>query len=92
MRAPGRALKGAFAGLVAAGLAIGVAQLVAGLLDPHTSPILTVGQATIDLTPEGVKAFAIRTFGEQDKTVLLGGIALVLGLFAVGLGIWSLDR
>jgi DMSO/TMAO reductase YedYZ molybdopterin-dependent catalytic subunit len=92
VRAPGRALKGAFAGLVAAGLAIGVAQLVAGLLDPHTSPILTVGQATIDLTPEGVKAFAIRTFGEQDKTVLLGGIALVLGLFAVGLGIWSLDR
>jgi DMSO/TMAO reductase YedYZ molybdopterin-dependent catalytic subunit len=87
-----RSLVGAAMGLVSAGVAIGVAQLVAGLVDPNTSPVLTVGQAAIDLTPEGVKAFAIRTFGEQDKTVLLGGIGLVLAFAAAGLGIVAVGR
>ncbi len=83
---------GAAIGLIAAAVALGVAQLVAGMVDPQASPILTVGQSAIDATPEWLKAFAIRTFGEQDKTVLLAGITALLVVAAVLLGIGSLRR
>ena len=79
-------------GLVSAAVAIGVAQLVAGVVNPQSSPILTVGQSAIDATPEWMKSFAIRTFGENDKTVLLAGIASMLLLLAVVLGIASVKR
>lgn len=79
-------------GLVAGGVAIGVAQLAAGLVNPQASPVITVGQAAIDLTPEWLKAWAIRTFGESDKTVLLAGIGTVLGLISVLLGVASVRR
>ena len=83
---------GALIGLVAAGVAIGTAELVAGIVNPAASPILTVGQSTIDATPEWLKSLAIRTFGENDKTVLLGGIGATLLLAAVALGIACLRR
>ena len=80
---------GALIGLVAAGVAIGTAELVAGIVNPAASPILTVGQSAIDATPEWLKSLAIRTFGENDKTVLLGGIGATLLLAAVALGVAS---
>jgi len=83
---------GAVIGLVAAGVAIGTAQLVAGIVNPAASPILTVGQSAIDATPEWLKSLAIRTFGENDKTVLLGGIGAMLLLAAVALGVASVRR
>jgi hypothetical protein len=83
---------GALIGLVAAGMAIGTAELVAGIVNPTASPIITVGQSAIDATPEWLKSLAIRTFGERDKTVLLGGIGATLLLAAVALGIASLRR
>jgi hypothetical protein len=73
-------------------LAIGVAQLVAGIVNPQASPIITVGQSAIDATPEWLKSLAISTFGENDKTVLLAGIASVLLLLAIVLGIASVRR
>ena len=36
----------------------------------------------VDVTPEWLKSFAIRTFGTADKLVLLGGIAVVLAFAA----------
>jgi DMSO/TMAO reductase YedYZ molybdopterin-dependent catalytic subunit len=86
------ALVGGMIGIVAAAAAIGVGHLVAGIIDPQAAPLLTVGQGAIDLTPEWLKSFAIRTFGENDKAVLLGGIAAVLLAIAVGLGIASVNR
>jgi hypothetical protein len=83
---------GVVIGLVAGGVAIGVGQLLAGLVNPQASPIIAVGQPAIDGTPEWLKSFAIRTFGEKDKLVLLGGIALVLVLVAVVLGIATVRR
>jgi DMSO/TMAO reductase YedYZ molybdopterin-dependent catalytic subunit len=83
---------GALRGLVAAGVAIGVAQLVAGLVDPQTSPILTVGQAAIDLTPEWLKSFAIAAFGPADKLVLLLGMLVVLALLAAFAGRAAIRR
>ncbi len=90
-RAP-RALPGAVAGVLAAAVAIGAAQLVAGLTAPASSPVLAVGQAAIDLTPLPVKDFAISAFGTADKTVLLGGILVVLALYAAVVGIVAVRR
>ncbi|MFF9915569.1 molybdopterin-dependent oxidoreductase [Streptomyces sp. NPDC013457] len=85
-----RAVLGATAGLLAAFTALAVAELVAGLLRPAAGPVTVVGGAVIDRTPAAVKDFAIRTFGEHDKTVLQLGIVAVLAVIAVGLGVLSL--
>ncbi len=79
-------------GLVTAAVAIGVGQLLAGLIQPRTSPVVTVGQGAIDLTPEWLKSLAIRTFGENDKTVLLAGIGFALAVIAAALGVASVRR
>ena len=78
--------------MLAAAVAIGTAQLVAGLTVPASSPVLAVGQAAIDLTPLPVKNFAISAFGTADKTVLLGGILVVLALYAAVVGIVAVHR
>jgi DMSO/TMAO reductase YedYZ molybdopterin-dependent catalytic subunit len=90
-RAP-HALAGAVAGVLAAAVAVGAAQLAAGLTVPQASPVVAVGQAAIDLTPPPVKDFAISAFGSADKTVLLGGILVVLALYAALIGILAVRR
>ena len=90
-RAP-HSLAGAVAGVLSAAVAIGAAQLVAGLTAPQGSPVLAVGQAAIDLTPPPVKNFAISTFASNDKTVLLGGILVVLALYAAVVGMLAVRR
>ena len=90
-RAP-HALAGAVAGVLAGAVAIGAAQLAAGLTVPQSSPVLAVGQASIDLTPLPVKNFAISAFGTHDKTVLLGGILVVLALYAAVVGMLAVRR
>ncbi|MEU8762869.1 molybdopterin-dependent oxidoreductase [Streptomyces sp. NPDC048659] len=82
-----RAVLGASAGLLAAFTALAVAELVAGLVRPAAGPVTVVGGALIDRTPAPVKDFAIRNFGENDKTVLQLGILAMLALVAVGLGV-----
>src|SRR5215831_13171951 len=72
--------------------ALAAAQLAAGLTVPQSSPVLAVGQAAIDLTPAPVKDFAISSFGTADKTVLLGGILVVLALYAALVGILAVRR
>jgi DMSO/TMAO reductase YedYZ molybdopterin-dependent catalytic subunit len=90
-RAP-HAIAGAVVGVLAAAVAIGAAQLAAGLTVPQGSPVLAVGQAAIDLTPPPVKDFAISAFGAHDKTVLLGGILVVLALYAAVVGMLAVRR
>jgi DMSO/TMAO reductase YedYZ molybdopterin-dependent catalytic subunit len=79
-------------GLIVGGVAVGTAQLVAGILNPEAFPIVTVGQGAIDAAPEWLKGAAIRAFGANDKSVLLAGIGVVLALAAIALGIASLYR
>ena len=86
------ALAGAVTGVLAATVAIGASQLAAGLTVPQSSPVLAVGQAAIDLTPPPVKNFAISAFGANDKTVLLGGILVVLALYAAVVGMVAVRR
>jgi DMSO/TMAO reductase YedYZ molybdopterin-dependent catalytic subunit len=83
-RLPGWAA--AWAGLVAGAVALGIAQLVAGAFAPSAFPVVAVGDAVVDLSPAPLKEWAIRSFGEGDKTVLLGGILVVLTACAAGLG------
>ncbi|MEO6501285.1 MAG: molybdopterin-dependent oxidoreductase [Jatrophihabitantaceae bacterium] len=77
-------------GLLAAGVAVGVGELVAALLRPAASPVIAVGNRFILLTPEPVKRFAIRQFGTADKAVLLGGIYAVLAVLAVLTGLLAI--
>jgi DMSO/TMAO reductase YedYZ molybdopterin-dependent catalytic subunit len=90
--AAGPAWLGAVIGLVVGGVALGVAHLVAGLANPEGSPVLAVGETAIDASPEWLKAWAIRTFGANDKVVLLLGIGIVLAAVAVALGVASARR
>ena len=83
---------GALAGLLACGAALGVAELAAGVVGPEASPLVAVGGAAIDATPEWLKELAIRAFGERDKLVLLAGIAAVLAGFAVAVGLLATRR
>lgn len=87
-----KVLAGATVGIITAGTAIGIAHLVAGLIDPQATPLVAVGQAGIDLTPEWLKSFAIETFGANDKLVLLLGIGVVLVAASIVLGIVALGR
>ena len=81
---------GALAGLLAAAVALGVAELVAAIVGPASSPVVAVGDAVITVTPEPVKNFAIRTFGENDKIALVVGTLVVVALYAMLIGILSL--
>ena len=77
---------GAVAGLLAGGAALGVGQFVAGLTGADGSPVVAVGQLQIDFTPPWLKNFAITNFGSNDKQVLIGGILVVLAIFAAMIG------
>jgi hypothetical protein len=89
---PGRRGRGAVAGLLACGAALGVAELLAGFVGAQASPLVAVGGAAIDATPQWLKEFAIRAFGERDKLVVLAGIAVVLAGFAVAVGLLAVRR
>ena len=87
-----RAGRGALAGVLAGAVAVGAGQLVAGLISPGASPVVAVGQLQIDFTPPALKNFAIRAFGSHDKQILVGGILVVLALFAAALGVLAARR
>lgn len=83
----------ALAGIAAGGLTLGVGELVAALVaEPAAAPFLAVGNTFVDLTPEWLKSFAIRTFGENDKQVLLAGMAGVLLVVSAASGLLELWR
>jgi DMSO/TMAO reductase YedYZ molybdopterin-dependent catalytic subunit len=89
------AVRGALAalsGLVAGYAALAVAELVSAAVRPEAGPVAAVGGAAIDRTPSGVKDWAIRQFGTNDKLVLQLGIVAVLAAFAVAMGLLALRR
>jgi DMSO/TMAO reductase YedYZ molybdopterin-dependent catalytic subunit len=79
-------------GLITACVALGVGQLIAGFTTPQASPVVAVGSAAIDLTPPPLKNFAISEFGSHDKTVLVGGILVLLFVFAAAIGVAAMRR
>src|SRR5439155_23531202 len=88
---PGRIVGGAI-GLLSAAVALGVGHLIAGLVGGTSSPVIAVGSTAIDASPEWLKSYAIRTFGTNDKTVLVAGIGLVVAIVAIVVGVVALRR
>ncbi|MFD3331948.1 molybdopterin-dependent oxidoreductase [Streptomyces sp. NPDC058700] len=83
-------LLAALGGLLAAYVSLAVADLVASRVRPEAGPVLAIGDAVVDRTPAALKDWAIRTFGESDKTVLQLGILVLLALLALGIGLLAL--
>ncbi|MEU1506927.1 molybdopterin-dependent oxidoreductase [Kitasatospora sp. NPDC005748] len=87
-----RSAAAAATGLAAAAAAVGAGELVAAFTGPDTAPVYAVGSAAIDLTPTPLKEYAVRTFGTNDKPVLLTGIYLTMALLAALAGILARRR
>ncbi|MFI9111916.1 molybdopterin-dependent oxidoreductase [Streptomyces venezuelae] len=85
-------LLAAVGGLIAGYVSLAVADVAAFWVRPEASPVTAVGDVVVDQTPAAVKEWAIREFGESDKTVLLLGILVILGVLAVGIGLLALRR
>jgi DMSO/TMAO reductase YedYZ molybdopterin-dependent catalytic subunit len=83
---------GAACGLIAAAAAMGIGQFFAGFTVPAASPVVAVGEAAIDHTPLIVKDWATSTFGTADKTVLLGGVLVVVFLYSMVVGVLAMRR
>ncbi|MDG1696297.1 MAG: twin-arginine translocation signal domain-containing protein, partial [Ilumatobacter sp.] len=72
---------GAVLGLLATAAGLAAAELVVGLVQGSSSPVVPVGQEFIDWTPTWLKNWAIEQFGTSDKAVLVSGaLIVVLGL------------
>jgi len=78
---------GAAAGIAAAAVALAVAELVAVATGPQSAPLVAVGGAVVDSTPESITRWAISVFGVHDKTALLIGTLVLLTGFAAGFGV-----
>ena len=77
----------AVAGVVATATALGVSELLAGLLPGATSLVAAVGQVVIDLQPPGAKDVVVGLFGTNDKLALEVLIVAVALLIGAGLGL-----
>jgi DMSO/TMAO reductase YedYZ molybdopterin-dependent catalytic subunit len=77
---------GPVAGVAAAAVALGVAELIAVFTGSPSAPLVAVGGVVVDAVPGPVKNFATSTFGTQDKAALLIGTTVLLALFAAAVG------
>jgi DMSO/TMAO reductase YedYZ molybdopterin-dependent catalytic subunit len=94
MKRSGAAAVGVAAGVFTVGVATLLASLMtgAGLAGGTPSPVFAVGGAFIDRTPPWLKDFATTTFGTNDKTVLILGMALFLIAACAIIGIVGIRR
>ena len=65
------------AGVIGGGLALGIGEFIAGVVDTAPSPVAAVGGWIVDRSPKFVKDFAITVFGTADKGALAIGTVLV---------------
>jgi hypothetical protein len=77
---------GAMMGILAAAVAIGVATFAAAFIRPQASPASVVGTIFIDRIPATLKHSVMAHFGAHDRTVLLLGMYVAIGLIAMVLG------
>src|SRR6266536_674275 len=90
---PGKAIgehrggRHALAGAVAAAVALGTTELVAGALPGAPSLVQSVASLVIDFAPTGLVRVAIGTLGARDKPALVAGVVVVALLLGAGLGV-----
>ncbi len=82
----------AVAGVVATLTALGVSELLAGLLPGASSLVAAIGQIIVDHQPPGAKDLVVGLFGTNDKLALEVGIALIALLIGAGLGLMARHR
>ena len=83
---------GAFAGLIGAAVALGVSELITGILSPGSSLIAAIGQTIIDFQPAGAKDFVVALFGTNDKLALEVFVTVTALALGALLGYLGRDR
>ena len=78
------------AGLIAGGLGLGAAELLAGLLPGAPSPILSIGSLLVALQPPNAKQLVVDLFGTSDKAVL--SVAVLVGALGLSALLGLLER
>jgi DMSO/TMAO reductase YedYZ molybdopterin-dependent catalytic subunit len=86
-RTAGPTALAALAGMVSAGVVLGVAELLGAFFTARATPLVALGSTFIDFTPPWLKDFAIATFGTNDKAALFVGMALTISVLACVLGV-----
>ena len=82
----------AASGLIAAGAFLAVAELTGLLTARGSGPLEAVGGFVVDIVPRPVKEFAISTFGDADKAVLLGSLLVAAAVGAAVAGMLEFRR
>jgi DMSO/TMAO reductase YedYZ molybdopterin-dependent catalytic subunit len=82
----------AFAGAIAAAVAIGAAELIAALVSGAPSLVIAIGDLVIDLQPPGAKDLMVSLFGDADKLVLNVFIVVAAVLIAAAVGVAARRR
>ncbi|NOX28471.1 MAG: molybdopterin-dependent oxidoreductase [Actinobacteria bacterium] len=79
-------------GVIAAGVALGAAELLSGVFERIPSLVESVGQAVINLSPAPMVRFGISAFGTNDKPALAIGIVVISLLLGGMLGAATAKR
>ncbi|CAN5270680.1 molybdopterin-dependent oxidoreductase [soil metagenome] len=79
-------------GVAAALVVLAVAEAVALLVSPASSPLFGVGSLVIDLVPGWVKDLVIALFGTNDKIALFAALGLLVAILAVVVGLLEYRR
>ncbi|MBT1004447.1 molybdopterin-dependent oxidoreductase [Paenarthrobacter sp. DKR-5] len=82
----------ALAGILAAGLLLGVAELAGSFFRAAATPLVALGSTFIDFTPVWLKNFAVDTFGTNDKLVLFISMGIVMAALAAVAGYLAYRR
>ena len=83
--------EGATSGLLAASAGVGAAEGVATAIS-GLSPVVAVGTWAIDISPAWLRDWAIRTFGVDDKQVLVTGMLLTIAILGALVGAIGVTR
>lgn len=87
-----RTVARAASGLLATGLAVAVGHAAAGFVAPGSSPFLAVADSVVDRAPAAVREVTIDALGTADKPALMIGLAAILLLTGVVVGLVERPR
>lgn len=79
-------------GIVAGGVALGVAELVSVLVSPDSTPLQAVGGWIVDHTPDGFREWVIGLVGTNDKLLLFVSMGVAAVVLAGAAGVIERER
>lgn len=84
--------RAALAGIASAAAGIGVAEIVAAVIAPRSSPLFAAGSLVIDVAPPWLKESVIALVGTADKVVIIASVALLVAVLAAAAGLLERSR